>query len=468
MAFFSGRACGVALAAGVMGMSGVASAAIQNVVQNTAFQTTNQSMWQPGPQTGLTGSQFLGTTWGQKTFSFDYGIPGNDAFGVVQLQPGKIGLQVDSSLTTGNVSVNYPVQLSYSLPDKVQPGQSFQVQTSWAKNPNPLLTTTGLQASASLSLVLNLAATAGAGYDGPVGAASYTASQAGDPRSFSAPVSSSLINAHAQDVSLVNTNGDVKIPIVSVGPSGASFSVSGGPFSVTATVPQLNVSGNTYTGNSITATGNSTPPFISANLDLVSSAVYGANALGIPIPQLSGNVDIGIGKINWTGLSSTVQVGPSLYQGFDFSPTKFPIHLVTSTGQVLDGKVGDTFTVTAPDDPNSTLGIDATTDINNLFTNNTGIVFAANLNTQALSGSMEVGGYNLFNFGPLIEDNTSLYTSSPWLFPGSPESFALGGFNSAQQALSVEIVPEPSTGLLAAAGVMGVICGKGKRRRGVR
>src|SRR5581483_6112796 len=106
---------------------------------------------------------------------------------------------------------------------KVHPGDPIQVSTSWAKNPGPSLTTTGLQASASLSLVLNLKASAGAGYDPPIGSPLFSANQPGDPSGFSSPVAQSLIDAHAQDVTLVDTGGDVKIPIVSVGPSGANF-----------------------------------------------------------------------------------------------------------------------------------------------------------------------------------------------------------------------------------------------------
>lgn len=446
-----------------------AQAGLQSVEQDGVFVTTDQALYGPGGQIGWTTSNFLGTEWGSQQYAFDYGLLGNDAFGVVQLDPGKAGVRLDTNLTLGKVNVKYPIKLSFELPEEVLPGEAFQVSTAWAKNPNPELTTTGLQASATLSLVLNLKASAGAGFSTLFADAVYTADQPGDPASFSSPVPQGLIDAHARDITLVDTGGDLAIPLLSVGPSGSNFNIPlGGPFSVTAQHPKLDLSANAYSGDSIVASDHSKPPFISANMDLVSVAVYAANALGLPIPQLSGEIGIDdVVSISWTGLAVNVQVGPSLYQSVAFTPTGFPITLTTTDGQTATGLLGEEFTFLAPN-KRGLFDIQATIDIDNLFTNSEGFLFAVNLNTQALAGSMRVGGFDLFTFGPLINVNTPLYTSEPWL-PFDPLQFPLGGFNSLEQPLAVMVVPEASSGaLLAGLGCGVFLLGLGTRARGIR
>jgi hypothetical protein len=442
-----------------------AQAGLQSVVQDGVFATTDQALTGPGGQLGFTSSNFLGVEWGQQQYSFDYGLLGNDAFGVLLLDPGRVGLKLDTNLTLGSVGVKYPVKLTFELPEEVLPGESFQISTAWAKNPNPELKTIELQASATLSLVLNLKASAGAGFSTLLGDAVYTADQPGDPNSFSSPVPQGLIDAHARDITLVDTGGDVSLTLLSVGPSGANFNVPlGGPFSLTYQHPKLDLSANGYTGDSIVASDHSKPPFISANMDLVSVAVYAANALGQPIPQLSGSVEISdVVEITWTGLAVNVQAGPSLYQSVAFTPTGFPITLTTTDGQTATGLLGDDFTFVAPNQ-RGVFDIHATVDIDNLFTNSEGLLFAVNLNTQALGGSMRVGGFDLFSFGPLINLNTPLYTSDPWL-PFPPAQFPLQGFNSLEQPLAVMVVPEASSLLLAGLCGGALLFGRWTRRR---
>lgn len=435
------------------------------LVQNGAFATIDQSLWQQGPGFHPTrDGPLLGVDWAGGSLSTTASGPGADAFAAVQLAPGYFGFRPTLEATTGVVSVSYPIQISYTLPDTVAAGQPFTVSTDWANGANPLLTTLGPKFSLKMNAEADIHLSAGGGIDVSGLPVAYTAAQPGDPAGFAAPIPQALIDAHAQDLTLFSTFGPLSVPVFQVDPSVnpiATFTLDSGTqiLSITAQAPTpIAIEVNAFTAPNTLAGGGGSSPFVSFNVDLANAM---AALLGLPPLNASASA-AGI-TVGYNIVTGQIRLGPAIAQDVSFTATGFPITLTTSDGQVVSGHLGDDFIFTAPPDCGP-LFIDAVVDIANTFTNDTGVAFGADFNWSLL-GLTAGFGYGPFtvtpySFGPLLSGTTLLYNSGN-LFSLYNTSFALTGFNSLDQGFELRVIPEPATLLLLAAGLLAL----GRHRR---
>lgn len=395
----------------------------------TCFSYTSASWSAPNPQS-ISGPSILPNAAGS------WAITGS-------LNSGYVGLNPVLDETGGSVAVNYPVQLTYNVPQGPVPiGAPVTIGTSYATNGQPLLQTTGESLSASLNLVASISGDIADTYypfEGPLGFLI---------NSFDCYQTSCVLFDEPFNISLNQ-------PLISLGTgsTSASFSPPGFGSGLSLNAPnQLNLSTNTLNGSGqLTVGGSANPPIVSGDLELLDGLTF----LGVPPGVLNGSFPA-FGS-SYSLLSAKFSGGLSLYDSFTFGVNNLPITLTSNDGQVQTGFVGQNFTFTAGANP---LVINAQVGINNSFNAIEGMGLGASFSWSVLKAS--AAGFQL---GPLAGDSYTLASVSCatlgtcW----TNSNFALGGFNTLDNQFVIETVPEPGTLLLLLAGVAASLVYRSRR-----
>lgn len=418
------------------------------------FSTDDQSMWGPGPGTNLD------RTWDDFLFRFaDHGTVGGTVLGSGVTLPysysGTVGLEPRLRISTGTVDVAYPIQVNASLPDVVVRNDSFTIDTvDWLHRTSEI-SATGPGARFTLDAVLKFDASIGAG----------TISGAGFP----------LV-----DIPKVDLGVDFRKTIIDVGSGGSGISFPAGPYgTVSLSVPDiLELSSQTLLPPELArlrAEGQGDDRFLNLGVDLDALAV---SLFGLP-PNLLGDeyviVPDGGGdprpdlSIAYDLLDVQANLGLKFAQAMTFQPTSIGVTMISDSGEVRSGVLGDTFSFTAPDVAGP-FGIDAEYTLNGQLRSQTGFVVNGSLEVQA-------GKFVLHNeFGPDFDVNLAslLGLDGEYLFAeelpdgglnlGPPiyvfdRTFGLGGFESqgASYSIMVMAVPDGSgSWLMSLVAVLGV------------
>jgi hypothetical protein len=428
---------GCVRAAVVLGVFGVAVTNVARadlVVQDGTFATTGQDLFQPGAApynftfdcltAGCLNSGLGGITWG----ALSGGISGPSLIPVLpgsysltaSLNPGYFGLSPTATVTGGALNVSYPVQLAYGVPHDTSAGDIVAVNTNYHATMGANLATMGEAYSATLNFVANISGNV---------TDTYFPLTGGSSTLFD--VSPSVnINQEVASVSASNLSASWSPPGLS---SGVSFNVPN----------QLNL--NTATNNcgtngtKISVCGAARPPVLSLDLDAGDLIVAAVNSFGVPLPPLAQTFYLG--ALSYNIISGKLQVGPSLYQSFDWTQTGLPITLIANTGQVETGFVGQTFDFTAPASGN--LVIDTEVGIDNNLHAIEGLSLGASFTLELLSAA--AGPVKL---GPLFTYSTPVATTG-CLLCWTNTNFSLQGFNTLDNQLVIPVVPMPEPAGLA-------------------
>jgi len=395
----------------ILGVSGEARAG--QYTTDLLFQTSDQSMWNPGAATVYDYHQFLGPQWDERVSIG--GIVRDPLFGtkwgaeIWGETSGKVGFQVDGHFDSGSVDVNYPVGISLSYTDKAAPGQPFTISSSYITRPGASMTTNFPEASLSVDAVFDVYAALGA--EACVGGC--------------ASVSGTLI-----DVSIVK-------PLIDISTGDVLTSDLGGFGNLTAKFPDIDTTG-TLSGKTLQAQGEDDFLNLMVDIDRFSPIPLGGNALGFSYDIL--DVKAGL------ALAAT--------QEFAFMP-KLMVGFKLENGQFFSMPVGSSTTLIFPEGFGD-LDITPTFWLDNVFSNDTGLRIDPEFSVKALSAS----GYGM-NLGPLFSYDWRGTIADIDLFS---KDFQLQGFEKfTTEGFSVAATPEPATWLLLGFGLIAAgIC---KRRK---
>ncbi|MCE4554486.1 hypothetical protein [Pelomonas cellulosilytica] len=437
---------------------------------NLAFATQGQGMWGSGGSNGFdVEMRLLGTSWdlsggassgfahphgdgvkgswpricafggciggGEYVISegWDLGTWGMDLGGHTA---GQAGLYFRSNFDNGRIAVDYPIQASFTLPDKARPGQQITLSSAYTLSPDAQLKTRSPSGAVELSLDTSFSAAVG-------GTACL-----GGCYSGTVPLGGGASRSRLVGLSSNELGGSVEGALAESLPYGGS-----------AHMPLIQTQGGLQ-GSVLRASGSDR--FLAANVNL--SQIVSA-ALGIP---LNGSVQLGSLAVGYKTIDLSTGLGLSLDQSFTFEAEPWVRYLL-SGGQELTARLGDDISLTMPDVAGE-LVITPTVflKVANL-TNVTRLSGDAALDLSALQASagLEIPSINVFGlgtvgggsmsagFGPVL----SAHVSAPLgggigLFE---DTWQLGGFQALQAgSMSVLAVPEPGSRSMLITG--GLLC----------
>lgn len=425
--------------------AGAARAA--TITQDGVFSTQNQSLWQPGPAGGNFHFDFLNdcpacfgytsAKWGASgptSISGPSLLPGAPGSWSItgSLNPGYVGLNPVLDRNAGSVAVDYPVRLTYNVPSgPIKPGSPVTIGTSYMPSGSPLLQTTGENVKASLNLVASIS--------GNISDTYYPFDFLGLGNIFGCAAPCELFNEP------FNININKEVLSFGAGSTSVTWSPPGVGSGISLNVPnQLNLTTNQFDGNAnLSVSGAANPPILSGDLELLDGLIF----LGVPPGVLNGSLP---GAGSYSVLSARFQGGFVLYDQFSFGVDGLPITLTANTGEVHTGRIGQSFTFTADDNP---LVIDAQVGIDDTFN----AIEGAGL---GLTFSWAVLKANLFGFqlGPLAGDSYTLANTSCMTLNAcwTNTTFPLEGFNTLDNQFVFVVTPEPGTIWLALSGLAGL------------
>ncbi len=390
-----------------------------NIVTNLPFQATGASMWGPGQGFQFQAEDFIGVSWDESI-----GIGPTAGFELSGNTEGRIGLEYEFTVSSGTVNVDYPVDATINFPNMVNRNEQINISSSANVLGGAMMNTLSPQATARLELPFELSASASGSVDPP----------------FVSPIPFTLFPSLGVDAT--HTFFDIST-------TNPSFSVDFGPFgSITASVPTINTSG-TPNGGTISTSGSDDVIEFAVDIDGIVSTL-------IPqVPPLSGSLDLGdeIASISYDLLDLQANLDVGIAQSFDFTPG-LKVKYTLETGQMFTTNVGDALSFAVPDGVGNELDVTATYFLDNTFVNDTDLVLEPGITLSVLSGSAEVFGFELLDFGPVFSDGVS----APIPLDVFSNSFAID-FPTFETNFTI-IVPEPSSVVLLAFGIATlVLCG---------
>ena len=358
------------------------------------FNTTDQSMWSTGQAITIDESWTLfseGFSDNFSEFDGDLTVTAN----------ANISLVFDIQGDSGSISLDYPVNVSFDMPNVVSAGQQFTVQST----DNGLGSSSSYLSATFPDLMADLKAI-------------FTAH-------FSLDFDSDLFGSDSTGYDYTDT-----IDIISVS-SGETTTIEG----ISLYMPTA------YDGSQTTEQVG-TGPLAQVTLDVTTpyAATTGVNVLSViedivgpEFPPLSGTfLD---GDISYNLLTAYLDAQVAITQQFQFLPTGINLTLSAPWGESVTIPVGQSATFNVPYYWDSETTLTASYSLEGNLVNQTGFVGTASLDLTALSGYVE----HLGSFGPLYTDSIPLYDSGPvYVFnPGGSGGFALDGFNTPTHALSI-------------------------------
>jgi hypothetical protein len=406
---------------------------------NLNFETSNQSVWDTGDTFAFNDFRVLGPegTIGD-SFSiktprprigicpFCVRLPSFTLFEAAATLDAR--LESNLNISGGAVNAFLPVDLSLITPDfseQIKPGDTFTISSAFSFGDSATFNTSSPEASYSLDAVFGaklFAGFPGFGFDSPIGTIGIPPVTVPNPP----------INIETQRRNLVSfdssNTGDVSV-------------FEQPPFSLTASVPQVNTTGSLLTSNQLTSFGED--EFLTADLNLVG--LVGA-FFGIPPEVFSGNVDLGFTSLNYDLVNLALLANLKLQQEFSLIG-ELPGLLALEDGTRVPFKVGQDITLTMPKNIGSFLDIDVFLDLDALFSNTTSIGLSGGYDLAL--GRFDIGNINLlvtdFNPDPFsIFDPDAVDYNIASFPPIYSNQFQLAGFNQQQVSFKVRTTPEPS------------------------
>lgn len=389
----------------VVGISGQAAAG--DYATDLFFQTSDQSLWNPGPATMFDYSRFIGPQWNErvsiggitepKAFGVSLGKYGAEIWGETS---GKIGFQVDGHFDSGSVDVTYPVGIKLSYSDQAVPGQAFTISSSYTAQPGASFATNFPEASISVDAIFQLYARIGA------------------EACFGACTGGGLTLI---DVSKV-------YPLLDMSTGDVLTSDLWGFGSLTASFPDIDTTG-TLNGKTLTASGEDDFLNLMLDMDRFSPIPLGGEALGFSYDILDVKTGMALAAV----------------QHFSFTP-KLMVSFKLETGQIITMPVGSSTSFIFPEGFGD-LEITPTFWLDNVFSNDTGMQIDPEFSVRALSAD----GYGM-SLGPLFSYDWRGSLGEIDLFS---KDFQLQGFERFTTAsFSIGATPEPATWVLLGLGLI--------------
>ncbi|WP_439612608.1 DUF4114 domain-containing protein [Reyranella sp.] len=376
--------------------------------EKVEFKTTDQSMWSTGQAFTINESWTIfeeGFSDSFSAFDDDLTVSASASVSLV------FSVQADA----GSISLKYPVDVSFQIPNVVTAGQQFTVQS----------VNNGLDGSAThfdakfpeFKVDLNAIFTAdfSLNFDSDL----FGSDSAG----YNYNDTIKLISLHSGDKKTIVDGFDVFLP-KDYDPSLTSEqSGSGALADVTLDV--------------------TTPDIATVDVDVLAVI---EDIVGPEFPSLSGSfLD---GDISYNLLTAELDAGLAITQQFQFLPTEIDVTLTAPWGESVTIPVGQSATFNVPYYWDKETTLTASYSLQGNLVNQTGFIGTATLNLTALGGNVDLFDYG--PFGPLYTDDIPVYNSGAiYIYnPGGPGGFAFEGFNTPTHNLKIEY----GTGTLVAPG----------------
>lgn len=376
--------------------------------EKVEFKTTDQSMWSTGQAFTINESWTLF----QEGFSDSFSAFDDD---LTVSASASVSLVFSVQADAGSISLKYPVDVSFQMPNVVAAGQQFTVQSI----------NNGLDGSAThfdakfpeFKVDLNAIFTAdfSLNFDSDFFGSDSVAYNYND--------TIKLISLHSGDRKTIVDGFDVFLP-KDYDASLTTQQADGGPLaSVTLDV--------------------TTPDIATVDVDVLSVI---EDIVGPEFPSLSGSfLD---GDITYNLLTAELDAGLAITQQFRFYPTEIDVTLTAPWGESVTIPVGQSATFNVPYYWDRETTLSASYSLQGNLVNQTGFVGTANLNLTALGGYVDLLDYG--SFGPLYSNDFPVYsTGAIYIYnPGGPGGFAFEGFDTPTHTLRIE----HGTGTLVAPG----------------
>jgi len=389
--------------------------------QDAYFSTGGQSLWGAGQAQRVEESYFFGSEWNDSDVNLGNLGPGGAAYLRGQLDAGRLGLEATIQATTGTVDVQYPVRVTYETPDSYVPGGPVTIVTGYELSGDSLLKAMGPNATFDLDLVADVQAT---GEFGVV----WGALPEGTPLPSGVVI--------AEDFAF-GTGGTQSVGLFDWKTGGTALGAFTMPEPITVTTTKADSNGDMKASG----TANSRLFEFSADLDAIATTLAGLPRLGGELDLKSGDLDVA--QVSYDILDLELKGGPSLYQEFEFDMRGLNVVLRSSNGETQTGRIGDTFTFTAPE--SGELEIEALVTLDQRFTSRLGLVGDLDLTATVGAIGVDLFGHELLDIGPVFKDTYSLAQVGPvFLYE---KGFVLSGFQTASHEIIIRATESPSEGI---------------------
>jgi hypothetical protein len=366
--------------------------------EKVEFKTTDQSMWSTGQAFTINESWTLfeeGFSDSFSEFDDDLTVTASASVSLV------FSVQADA----GSISLKYPVDVSFQMPNVVAAGQQFTVQSF-----NNGLDDTATHFAAKFpefKVDLNAIFTAdfSLNFD-----SDFFGS---DSVEYNYNDTIKLISLHSGDKKTIVDGFDVFLPKDYDPSLTTEQSGSGSLASVTLDV--------------------TTPDIATVDVDVLSVI---EDIVGPEFPSLSGSfLD---GDITYNLLTAELDAGLAITQQFQFLPTGIDVTLTAPWGESVTIPVGQSATFNVPYYWDKETTLTASYSLQGNLVNQTGFIGTATLNLTALGGYVDLLDYG--SFGPLYSDDIPVYNSGAvYIYnPGGPGGFAFEGFDTPTHDLRIE------------------------------
>ncbi|WP_422003141.1 5'-nucleotidase C-terminal domain-containing protein [Reyranella sp.] len=357
------------------------------------FRTSDQSMWSSGTALSINDSWTLFS----QSFADSFSTLDGDLSASVNASAGLV-LKVQG--TTGGVSLDYPIDVAFTLPDAVASGQQFTIGTSsnGVVGGNPHFTATFPEFDVRLDALFDL--------------------------NFSLNFSSDLLGSDS-----VAYSYDKTIPLISLHSGESKHLADGFDLFLPRDYDHDQTTEQVGSDQSVTL-DVATPDFASVTVDLISVV---EDILGPELPSLSGSFLDGL--IQYDLISTNLTAGIAIAQQFTFVPSSIEVDITAPWGARATVALGTPVTFEMPRNWGGSADLSVVYVISGNLVNQTGFVGSASLTVDALSGNVD----DLGGFGPLYSNTFDLYSGDPVYVvnPGGPGGFALDGFNSPDHSVEV-------------------------------
>ena len=376
------------------------TAAMTDLAETLKFRTDNQSMWSSGSAIRIDDKWTLFS----ESFSDSFSLFDND---LTAQANASAALVLDVKGDSGGVSLDYPLNVTFTTPNQIAPGQQFTVQTSAVGLAvgTPHFSAVFPSIDIDLKAILNFNASATID--------SFWIP--GSPYTFGASYNDTktLLHVHSGDTKTLLPGFTVTMP-TAYDPTQNQESTASGSVANNVT---LDVT---------------TPNFANLNVDLLEALKF---IVGPEFPSLSGSLLDG--DITYDILQANLDIGIAITQQFQFVPVAINVALTAPWGVSQTVALGQSASFQVPVGWTGKGDLAASYSITGNLVSQTGFVGNATLDLQALAGGLDHFG----SFGPLYQNTFPLYTSSPLYIynPSGSGGFNLQGFNSPSHSVAIAL-----------------------------
>lgn len=343
-------------------------------IQGLDFALSSQSIWGTGPAEDVNFSYSLEKSFGPYNVSLPAWLSdvGVSASGTVS---GDAGLIASLTGSTGSFSLDYPLDVQFSLPASATPGGVVDITPHLASVGDVTLSTMSPSLTADLSAFVDVETNA-------------TLSGFGTSYAFNpAPL-------------------NVREPIIAIDPSNSWSVPPDGPITFSLTDPGPFNSAPSTTGYQVLPTVSALghAKFASGTLDLVS--------LISGIPGLSGDATLGPLSIDYSLLSADLTGSLDFAQQATFTPSDLEVTLTPSfPGAAQTKPIDSEFSFDVPAGWTSPVSFTTAYRLDGEVTNSLGVQGNLSLGVSALAASATLYGVTLPGSGALVpETDVPIYT----------------------------------------------------------